>query len=118
MMLGVVVGSTASGQALSRTGRHYRIQGAVGLALIVLGLVLLSHAWASRPAMPCCFQHSMVGIGLGMTFPLYVIAVQNSAPGELVGTATSIVPFARSMGGSFGLAIFGSIMTNRFAAEF
>ena len=118
MMLGVVVGSAASGQALSRTGGHYRIQGAIGLALIVLGLVLLSRMGISTSHAHAVFNIIWVGIGLGMTFPLYIIAVQNSAPVELVGTATSIVPFVRSLGGSFGLAIFGSIMTNRFAAEF
>jgi hypothetical protein len=50
--------------------------------------------------------------------PLYVLAVQNAVPYSVLGTATSSAAFFRSIGGAFGLAIFGSIMNNRFASEF
>jgi hypothetical protein len=60
----------------------------------------------------------LTGFGLGMTLPLYTIAVQNTVPYNMLGVATSSVPFIRSIGASVGLAIFGSTMTSRFAAEF
>jgi len=49
--------------------------------------------------------------------PLYVLAVQNAIPYSALGAATSSAAFFRSIGGAFGLAIFGSIMNNRFASE-
>jgi hypothetical protein len=50
--------------------------------------------------------------------PLFTIAVQNAVPYRLLGVATSTVPFFRSLGGSVGLAIFGSIMSNSFTSQF
>jgi hypothetical protein len=49
--------------------------------------------------------------------PLYTIAVQNAVPYNLLGVATSSTAFFRSLGGSVGLAIFGSVMNNRFATQ-
>jgi hypothetical protein len=48
---------------------------------------------------------------------LYVIAVQNAVPHKFLGVATSTTAFLRFIGGSFGLALFGTIMTNNFAAN-
>jgi hypothetical protein len=48
--------------------------------------------------------------------PLYMLAIQNAAPYNVLGAATSAAAFFRSIGGSFGLAVFGSVMNNRFAA--
>jgi hypothetical protein len=50
--------------------------------------------------------------------PIFAITVQNAVPYKMLGTATSSVPFFRSLGGSVGLAIFGSILNNRFASQF
>ncbi|MFC1919296.1 MFS transporter, partial [Chloroflexota bacterium] len=60
----------------------------------------------------------VTGFGLGVTMPLYTIAVQNTVPYKLLGVATSSTAFFRSIGGSIGLAVFGSIMNNRFTSEF
>jgi nitrate/nitrite transporter NarK len=59
----------------------------------------------------------ITGFGLGTTMPLYTIAVQNAVPYNILGVATSSTAFFRSIGGSVGLAVFGSVMNNRFAAE-
>jgi predicted PurR-regulated permease PerM len=60
----------------------------------------------------------VTGIGLGSTMPLYMIAIQNAVPREILGVATSSSAFFRSIGGSVGLAVFGSAMNNRFYSEF
>ena len=59
----------------------------------------------------------ITGFGLGITMPLYMLAVQNAVPYNILGAATSTTAFFRSIGGSVGLAVFGSVMNNRFAAE-
>jgi hypothetical protein len=58
----------------------------------------------------------IAGFGLGITMPLYMLAVQNTVPYAILGAATSSTAFLRSIGGSVGLAIFGSVMNNRFAS--
>jgi len=118
MMLGQVVGSFGSGQLLARAGGHYRRQGALGLVTMALGLALLSKITPETSYAIAIVDIVLVGFGLGVTLPLYTIAVQNAVSYNVLGAATSAVPFFRSMGGAVGLAIFGSVMTNRFASDF
>ena len=116
MMLGVVFGSFISGQLLSRAGGHYRIQGAVGLAIMTFGMWLLSGMTIDTSTGTAIRNMVITGLGLGTTMPLYMLAVQNTVPYHLLGAATSTTTFFRSIGGSVGLAVFGSVMNNRFAA--
>jgi len=118
MVLGQVFGSFSSGQVLARTGGHYRIQGAVGLALMIAGLALLTRITPDTSFTIAVVDIILVGFGLGITLPLYTIALQNSVSYNILGAATSAVPFFRSMGGAVGLAILGSVMTNRFTSDF
>lgn len=118
MMLGVVAGSFVSGQLLSHTGGHYRRQGIAGIAVLALGLGLLSRMEMSTSYAEAVMQISITGIGLGIIMPLYTIAVQNAVPYSLLGVATSSTAFFRSMGGAVGLAVLGSVMNTRFSSEF
>ncbi len=117
MMLGVVVGALVSGQVLSRAGGHYRLQGMVGLAIMATGMGLLSTMTVETSYARAVFYIILTGLGLGISMPLYIIAVQNAVPYAIMGVATSTTAFFRSIGGAFGLAIFGSVMNNRFASE-
>ncbi len=118
MMLGMMTGALISGQLLSRAGGHYRLQGMFGLAIMASGLVLLSRMTAETTYAAAIRNIVLTGFGLGITMPLYTIAVQNAVPYEVLGVATSSTAFFRSIGGTIGLAVFGSVMNNRFAAEF
>jgi len=117
MMLGNVAGSFISGQMLSRAGGHYRIQGAIGTAITGVGIALLSRMTVETSYASAVVNIIITGFGLGITMPLYTIAVQNAVPYNILGVATSSTAFFRSIGGSVGLAIFGSVMNNRFASE-
>jgi MFS family permease len=118
MMLGVVTGSITSGQLLSRVGGHYKIQGIVGIAVMAAGLALLSTLTTQTSYTIAVTYIVLTGLGLGVTFPLYTVIVQNAVPHKVMGVVISSVPFSRFMGGAFGLAILGSLLSNRFAAEF
>ncbi len=117
MMLGVVFGSIVSGQLLSRAGGHYKLQGVAGLAILALGMFLLSRMNVATTAGQTVLYITIAGIGLGVTMPLYTIAVQNAVPYELLGVATSVTAFFRSLGGAFGLAVLGAVMHTRFSAH-
>jgi EmrB/QacA subfamily drug resistance transporter len=118
MMLGMVMGSLVSGQLLSRAGGHYKIQGAVGIVTMALGMLLLSTMTLETGHSIAVLNIVITGLGLGITMPLYTIVVQNAVPYNILGVATSSTAFFRSIGGSVGLSIFGSVMNNRFASEF
>ena len=118
MTLGSTSGSFLSGQLLSRAGGHYRLQALVGLGMMVIGVWFLSRMNLQTSNTQAVVNMVITGFGLGITMPIFTIAVQNAVPYKMLGTATSSVPFFRSIGGSMGLAIFGSVLNNRFASQF
>jgi EmrB/QacA subfamily drug resistance transporter len=118
MTLGQVSGAFISGQLLSRAGGHYRVLGAVGIAMSGSGMLLMSLMSPATSFGVATFNIVLTGVGIGITMPLYTIAVQNAVPYSVLGVATSSVPFTRSVGGSIGLAVLGATLTGRFAAEF
>ena len=117
MMWGIGAGAMASGQALSRLGSHYRLQGLVGLGIMAAGMLLLSQMSAGTGFSQAVGYIVVMGVGLGITFPVYTLVVQNSVPRRVLGVATSSLQFFRSIGGTLGLAILGSVVTGRFASE-
>jgi hypothetical protein len=58
----------------------------------------------------------IVGLGLGPTMPVFTIAAQNAVSFSQLGVVTSVTQFARSIGGTLGAALFGSLVVNRFGA--
>ena len=117
MMLGIVVGATTSGQLLARTGLRYRAFGIGGIALMAVGLYLVSTMDETTSFARAVGYIVVMGVGLGSTFPTFMLSVQNSIPFRLMGTATSALQFYRSIGGMLGLALLGAVMANRFAAK-
>ena len=117
MMLGIVVGATLSGQALSRTGGHYRIQALIGLAIMTVGMYLISTMDENTTFARAVIYLVIMGFGMGSTFPTFTLSVQNSVPFRVMGTATAAIQFYRSIGGMLGLSILGAVMANRFASN-
>jgi EmrB/QacA subfamily drug resistance transporter len=117
MMMGVIFGSAISGQLLSRSGGHYRIQGIIGTGLMAVGIFLLSRMTVDTSYSTVVIYTIVTGLGLGITMPVFTIAVQNAVPHSQLGVATSATAFFRSIGGSVGLAVLGSVMNNKFAAQ-
>ncbi len=59
----------------------------------------------------------VMGIGLGMSLPLFMLAVQNSVPHRVMGISTSTMQFLRSVGGTMGVAIMGSLINSTLSSE-
>ncbi|HUY06668.1 MAG TPA: MDR family MFS transporter [Acidimicrobiales bacterium] len=111
MMIGIVGTSVWSGQIIARTG-HYRKFPIVGTALMTVGLGLFSLLDVRTNYLVLYAVMFLFGIGLGCVLQVLVIATQNAVPKTEIGAATSGITFFRSIGGSFGTAIFGAIFTN------
>jgi EmrB/QacA subfamily drug resistance transporter len=111
LIVGMLTVSIASGQIISRTGR-YRMFPIAGTALITVGLVLLSQLGIATTWPMAALYMLVLGMGLGAVMQVLVLIVQNAVPYSELGVATSGATFFRSIGGSFGAAIFGAIFAN------
>jgi len=112
LMGGVLTTSIAGGRTISKIGR-YRAFPIAGTALISVGMFLLSRVGASTGYSLVALAMLVLGLGLGLVMPVLVLAVQNAVPRPDMGVATAGSIFFRSIGGSFGVAIFGTIFANR-----
>ena len=111
MMAGLLLTSVGTGRLVSRWGR-YRIFPIIGTALMTLGLYLLSLLTASTGTALASLYMFVLGAGIGASMQVLVLAVQNAVSYSDLGTGTAGVTFFRSIGGSFGTAVFGAIFIN------
>ncbi|PQE02436.1 MFS transporter [Mycobacterium sp. EPG1] len=111
MVAGLLLTSTGSGALVSRTGR-YKIFPVLGTAVMVLGFVLLSQMDATTPVWQQSVYLFVLGTGIGMCMQVLVLIVQSTANFSDLGVATSGITFFRTIGSSFGAAIFGSLFAN------
>ncbi len=111
MVAGLLLTSTGSGAVVGRTGR-YKVFPVVGTALMAIGFVLMSRMAAETPVVVESAYLFVLGAGIGMCMQVLVITVQSTADFDDLGVATSAVTFFRSIGSSFGAAIFGSLFAN------
>jgi EmrB/QacA subfamily drug resistance transporter len=114
LMLSFFVSSTLAGQVVARTGR-YRFLPITGMITLAVGMALLSTLGTDSSQLVSGMYMALVGIGLGTSMQILVLAVQNEAPVPDMGVATSTVNFFRTVGGSVGVAIFGSLFRSRLA---
>ena len=111
LMAGLLAVSIGSGQIISKTGK-YRFFPIAGTALMTLGLYLLSLMGVGSSTLQDAASMLVLGMGIGGVMQVLVIIVQNGVPHSELGVATSGATFFRSIGGSFGTAIFGAIFAN------
>ena len=111
LMAGLLAVSIGSGQIISRTGK-YRFFPIAGAAAMTLGLYLLSLMGVHSATWQDAVYMFVLGAGIGGVMQVLVTIVQNAVPHSELGVATSAATFFRSIGGSFGTAIFGAIFSN------
>ncbi|MFI6638215.1 MDR family MFS transporter [Streptomyces sp. NPDC050504] len=111
MVVGLLGASIFSGNVVSKTGK-YRIFPIVGTLVMGVGLYLLSLMGTGSSAWLESLYMFVLGIGIGLCMQVLTIAVQNTVDYADLGTATSGVTFFRTLGSSFGTAVFGTIYAN------
>jgi EmrB/QacA subfamily drug resistance transporter len=111
MVVGMLITSTGSGILVGRTGR-YKLFPVAGTALMALAFVLMSRMDPSTSALVQSAFLVILGAGIGLSMQVLVLIVQNTSNFEDLGVATSGVTFFRTIGSSFGAAIFGSLFSN------
>ncbi|HWG15375.1 MAG TPA: MDR family MFS transporter [Streptosporangiaceae bacterium] len=110
LMAGLLLTSTTSGILISKWGR-YKIFPILGTAFMTVGMYLLSMLGVATGTLASSLYMFVLGVGIGGVLQVLVIAVQNVVPYGDLGAATSGATFFRSIGGSFGTAVFGAIFS-------
>jgi predicted MFS family arabinose efflux permease len=116
LSLGWVVTSIISGLVISRTGR-YRLFPIAGSVVVAAGFWLLTRMTVHTSSLTVAGYLLVIGFGMGLMVQVYVLAVQNAVERQDMGVAIASTQFFRSMGGTFAVAAFGSILTSRLATE-
>lgn len=114
MMAGLMLTTIVSGLLIAKTQR-YKIYPIVGTAVTVVGMLWLTTLQGNTPLWVVCAMLFVFGFGLGLIMQVVVLVVQNAVPVDEIGTATSTNNYFREVGGALGVAIFGTIFTNKLA---
>ena len=114
LMLGILTFTITSGRLITKNGKYKRYP-VIGTVIMSAGIFLMSTAKVSTPYWQIAVYAVVIGGGLGLCMQTIVIAVQNAVEFKDLGIATSSNTFFRSLGGAFGTAIFGTILSDRIA---
>ena len=112
MMFGLLGASTLTGFVMRRI-KYYRFLGTIGVAVMIFGMWLLSQVTPASSEWQVVADLIVVGLGIGVTFPLYLTAVQVALPRKFMGVASSQIQFWRNLGGTVGSSILGAVLANR-----
>ena len=112
LVAGLIVASVVTGQLMTRV-RYYRFVGTAGIAIMALGLWLLSQVTVRSDSSEVVRDLIVTGLGIGTTVPLYLSAAQSSVGADLTGVVTSQVTFWRNVGATLGIAILGSVLSQQ-----
>ncbi len=111
MMIGLIAASAISGQIVSRTGK-YKWLAVSGLVIASIGFMWLSQINSAITEGQLVVRMIVLGTGIGITMPIFNIAVQNAFEHSLLGVVTSSTQLFRSIGGTVGTAIMASVLNN------
>ncbi|MEU8896085.1 MDR family MFS transporter [Nocardia sp. NPDC048505] len=112
MMIGMMATLITSMTAITKTGR-YRVYPPIGALVMAAGMLWLTQLNAGTSMWVVSGMLFVMGAGLGLIMQIIVLVVQNAVAPDQIGTATSANNYFREMGGAIGVAVFGSIFTNR-----
>ncbi len=115
-VIGSLIAAAISGRVISRS-EHYKPYPIAGAALMVAGLVLMSGLDDRSSDVLAALYMLIVGVGIGLVMQVVILVAQNNAPRRHIGVATSTATFARAIGASIGVAVFGAIFAARLTSE-
>ncbi|MFI2665703.1 MDR family MFS transporter [Micromonospora carbonacea] len=116
MMAGIIVTSILTGRAMTRIGR-YKWFPVAGSAVLLAGMLLFTRLAVDTSLWLAFGYLTVIGVGLGLSMQSLILAVQNSVGPRDLGAGTSSATFFRSLGGSFGVAILGAVLSSRLADQ-
>jgi len=116
MMAGLLITSLISGQLITRTGR-YKIFPILGGVIMTIGMILLAQLNEDTRKLTSSAFMFVLGLGMGFLMQTTMLIAQNSVEQKDIGVASSAATFFRSIGGSFGVALFGAIFNHKLYSD-
>ncbi|WP_016817298.1 MDR family MFS transporter [Salinispora arenicola] len=116
LMFGMLVVSLAVGRTITRTGR-YRVFPIVGGVVMSAGMALLTYLDAQTGRTESSLYLFVLGVGMGFLMQTTMLIAQNSVDQRDLGAASGAATFFRSIGGSFGISLFGAVFASRLAGS-
>jgi EmrB/QacA subfamily drug resistance transporter len=116
LLVGLIVSATASGQIVART-RHYKALMIGSLVLLAVGLFLMTNLRADTDRPTLWLWMAIAGLGIGPSFAVFTLVVQNEVSMDRVGVASSSLSFFQQIGGTVGLTIASTLFASRFSEE-
>ena len=116
LLAGLIFSAIASGQIVARTHR-YKVLMLGSLSLLAVGLFLLTNLRADTDRPVLWLWMVLTGLGIGPSFAVFTLVVQNTVAPAQIGVATSSLTFFQQIGGTVGLTLAGTIFASRFAEE-
>ncbi|MET8043552.1 MDR family MFS transporter [Micromonospora sp. NPDC005215] len=114
LMFGMLVVSLVVGRAITKTGK-YRAYPIIGGVVMTTGMALLSMLDTDTSKLMSSLYMVVLGAGMGFLMQTSMLIAQNSVEQKDLGAASGAATFFRSIGGSFGISLFGAIFANRLA---
>jgi EmrB/QacA subfamily drug resistance transporter len=116
MLLAMIVSATLSGQIVART-RHYKLLILASMVLLAVGCFLLTNLTTDTDRIVLWSWMVLAGLGIGPSFAVFALIVQNTVVPRMIGVATSSLTFFQQIGGTIGLTIAATLFADRFVAE-
>ncbi len=116
MMLGAVLTSIGGGFYISKTGK-YKLSFILGTITMTYGLYMMSRFTVNSSNMEISLAMVIVGMGVGLPMGMLMVVMQSAVERKYTGLALSSVQFFRSVGGTVGTAVLGTVVNNTFAAK-
>ena len=111
-----LIASTISGVLISKSGRYKKLM-AVSFAIATVGTVLIATLTADTTVVLAGLYLAIMGFGMGLSFEVLVLIVQNEFPSDMVGVATSATNFFREIGTTLGASVAGALFTANIASQ-
>lgn len=105
-----LVASIASGALVAKRGKYKRLM-AASFVIATAGAIALCTLTADTHPIFACIYLGVMGFGMGLSFEILVLIVQNEFPTAIVGTATSATNFFREIGTTLGASVAGAVFT-------
>ncbi|HEX2099003.1 MAG TPA: MDR family MFS transporter [Rubrobacteraceae bacterium] len=114
--IGWPLGSFIGGRMILRSG--YRKALLVGSFFVVLGAGLCVPMNEATPLPYVVLAVFVIGLGLGFSSTSYLVSIQNAVPWHRRGIATSSIVFFRTVGGSIGIAVMGTLLNASLGSRY
>jgi EmrB/QacA subfamily drug resistance transporter len=116
LLAALIFSAIVSGQIVARVGR-YKVLMLGSLVLLAGGLFLLTNLRADTDRPILWLWMVVAGLGIGPSFAVFTLIVQNAVSPEEVGVATASLTFFQQIGGTVGLTIAGTVFAGRMTTE-